>query len=289
MDGPSKPNKLLWPAAGVSKQDLWDYLAAVADRMLPWFTDRPLTLLRHPEGIDGDGFFAKDLPSHAPSEIKRFEQRSDSGRVTSYMVPTRLSDLQWAGHMGTIEFHPGHARVERIDRPDRFIIDIDPGDDPDVVIPACQWVHKTLNALEIESLVKTSGKRGLHVMVQVERRYSFEELRDFGHGIATATAAAHPNELTTRMRKKDRGGRLFLDWSRNGSWQTVVGPYSPRVHPDATVSAPLSWDEVTEDLELTSFTMRTVPDRDDPWADPPEPQRIETARTALTEHGFMPS
>src|SRR5699024_4058894 len=116
-----------------------------------------------------------------PDEIERYDQRSENGRVTSYMVPTRLTDLQWAGHMGTIEFHAGHARVDRIDRPDQFIIDIDPGDDPDLVIPATRWVRKTLEPLEIDSLVKTSGKRGLHVIVVVERRYSFEELRDFGH------------------------------------------------------------------------------------------------------------
>ena len=289
MKGPSKPDKLLWSKAGVSKQDLWDYLAAVADRMLPWFADRPLTLLRHPDGIDGEGFFAKDLPKHAPERIKRFDHRSEDGRTTSYMVPTRPEDLQWAGHMGTIEFHPGHARVDRIDRPDRFIIDIDPGDDPDLVVPATLWVRQTLDALELESLVKTSGKRGLHIVVGVERRYTFDELRGFGHAVANATAAAHPAELTTLMRKNQRKGRLLVDWSRNGSWQTVVGPYSPRVHQDATVSTPLSWDEVTDDLDPTAFTISTVPDRPDPWTKLPRPQRIEAARAALTEHGFRSS
>lgn len=287
---PSKPDKLLWPDAGFSKRDLWEYLAAVGERMLPWFADRPLTLLRHPDGITASGFFQKDLPRHAPDDLDRYDTTVDGGeRPVSYLVPHTVADLQWAGNAGAVELHPGSARVDRIDRPDLCTLDLDPGDDPDLVVPAARWLHEILEVLGLESMVKTSGKRGLHVALPLERRYPYDQVRAFGRGIAAACAASHPKELTTEMRKARRGGRLLLDWSRNGTWQTVVGAYSPRIHPAGTVSAPLSWDEVTDDLDPTTLTLTTVPDRGDPWADRPGPQRIETAQHALVDQGYLDS
>ncbi|CAN5252513.1 non-homologous end-joining DNA ligase [soil metagenome] len=284
---PSNPDKLLWPEAGFTKQDYWDYVSRVGDRMLLHLSERPLTFVRHPAGVGKQGFFQKDLPEHAPAWIHRFEHWSeDSKRTIRYPVARDLDDLRWMANMAAVELHPGWARIDRPDRPDRFAIDIDPGDDPDLLIPATRWLKEVLDALGLDSMVKTSGKRGLHVYVPIERRYDFSEVRAFGLALARACAASHRRELTVEMRKARRKGRLLLDWSRNGTSQTVVGAYSPRTNPLGTVSTPLDWDEVTVGLDPTAFTLATVPDRGDPWADPPGPQRIETARSALADMGF---
>lgn len=283
----SSPDKLLWPEAGLTKQDLWDYVTQAAPRLLPHIVDRPLTLKRYPSGIDGESFFQKNLPDSAPSSIERFTQWSDSSRRdVSYAVFGDVEDLQWAAQMGAIELHPWLARTDRPDRPDLVSFDLDPGDPSQSVVQAALQLRTVLEALGLESMVKTSGKRGLHVMVPIERRYRNDEVRGFGLAVARATASQHPGELTVEMRKAKRHDRLLLDWSRNGSSQTVVAAWSPRAHPAGTVSTPLRWSEVEPGLDPTAFTLRTVLDRDDPWDDPPAPQRIEQARDALAEQGF---
>lgn len=284
----SSPGKLLWPDAGVTKQDLWDYYTAAAPRLLPQVAGRPLTLKRFPDGIDGDqSFFQKDLPTHAPDALDRFCQWSDSSkREVCYLLARRVEDLQWSAQHAALELHPWLARVDRPDRPDVVMFDLDPGEASIPVTRAAHMVREVLEVLELASMVKTSGKRGLHILVPVERRYTNAELRGFGLAAARATASRHPDELTVEMRKARRGDRLLLDWSRNGASQTVVAAWSPRAHPAATVSMPLAWDEVEEDLDPTAFTIATALQRPDRWAEPVGPQRIERAREALDQQGF---
>jgi bifunctional non-homologous end joining protein LigD len=283
----SSPDKLLWPQAGFTKQHLWDYLTVAAPRLLPHVADRPLTLKRYPSGIEGESFFQKNLPASAPASIGRFTQWSESSRRdVSYALFDDVTDLQWAAQMGAIELHPWLARTDRPDRPDLVSFDLDPGNPSQSIIDAALRLRAVLEALGLDSMVKTSGKRGLHVVVPVERRYENPEVRGFGLAVARATAAQHPAGLTVEMRKAKRGDRLLLDWSRNGASQTVVAAWSPRAHPAGTVSTPLRWSEVVPGLDPTAFTLATALDRDDPWADPPPPQRIEQARDALAEQGF---
>jgi bifunctional non-homologous end joining protein LigD len=283
----SNPDKVLWPEAGFTKQDLWDYVERAADRLLPHLAERPLTLKRYPSGVHRQGFFQKDLPDHAPAGIARFTAWSEaSRRDVAYAVAGDVEDLRWFAQMNTVELHPWFSRVDRPDRPDLLGFDLDPGAPTQSVVDAARWLREVLDALGLDSMVKTSGKRGLHVYVPVERRYGFGELRAFGLAVARAVAARHPDRLTVEMRKANRGDRLLLDWSRVGPGQTLVAAWSPRAHPAGTVSTPLRWDEVTSGLDPTAFTLATALDRDDPWAAPPPFQRIERARAALAEQGF---
>lgn len=285
---PSSPDKLLWPDAGVTKQDLWDYYESAAERLLPHLAERPLTLLRHPAGIDRSGFVQKNLPASAPDHLRRFEAWAESSdRTVTYLVADDVEAVRWCAQVAGVELHPWFARTDRPDRPDMLAFDLDPPDDETgvPVSQAARWLRALLDDLELDSVIKTSGKRGLHVYVPIERRYDFAAVRGFGLGVARCCAAAHADELTVEMRKARRNGRLLLDWSRNGPAQTLVAAWSPRAHPAATVSMPLAWDEVTDDLDPTAFTLHNALERADAWAEVPAPQRIDRARAALEADG----
>jgi bifunctional non-homologous end joining protein LigD len=292
--GPSSPDKLLWPEAGVTKQDLWSYYTAAADRLLPHLADRPLTLKRFPDGVHGQGFFQKNLPDSAPEHLGRFVTHAESSkRDVTYPVARTVEDLQWCAQVAALELHPWFSRIDLPERPDTLAFDLDPSDDgPDEAadrVPAATaalWLREVLDGLGLAGRVKTSGKRGLHVYVPIERRYSFEEVRGFGLGVARCCAAVHPDDLTVEMRKARRGGKLLLDWSRNGPAQTLVAAWSPRATPRATVSMPLDWGEVTDALDPGRFTVRTALDRGDRWAAQPAPQRLERARATLQAGGY---
>ena len=284
---PSSPDKVLWPEAGITKQDLWDYYEAVADRLLHGLTGRPLTLKRFPDGLGGDGFFQKNLPPSTPGHVERFASWSESSdRTVTYAVARTTDDLRWCAQTAALELHPWFARVDRPERPDTLAFDLDPGGRAVPAAAAARWLRTVLDDLGLASLVKTSGKRGLHIYVPIERRYTYEEVRGFGLGVARCCAAAHPDDLTVEMRKARRSGRLLLDWSRNGPAQTLVAAWSPRAVEAATVSLPLAWEAVTDDLDPQEFTLRTAPELPDAWADPPRPQRLEQARERLQAEGF---
>ena len=286
----SSPGKVLWPAVGVTKADLAGYYAAVADRLLPHVHGRPLTLRQHPRGVAEQGFFIKNLPQHAPAHIRRFEAWTESSsRTVAYALADQPEDLAWFAQQNVVELHAWTCTSDRPDRADQLWFDLDPATAAQSVGQAAGWLHTVLAELGLQALVKTSGKRGLHVLVPVERRYDFSELRGFGLAVARACAARHPEALTVEMRKAERGGRLLLDWSRNGAAQTVVAAWSPRTDPRATVSLPVAWDELA-DLDPGAYSLRSLPQllaREDPWAATAiAPQRIETARAALQDAGF---
>jgi bifunctional non-homologous end joining protein LigD len=283
------PDKVLWPDAGVTKQDLADYFAAVADRLLPALADRPVTLKRFPEGIEGQGFFQKNLPKSAPKGLRRWSERAESaGRTVDYLIVDDADVLRWLAQMNVIELHPMPVRVDRRDRLDQLILDLDPADDggPDVAT-AASWAREVLDEVELEAWVKSTGKRGLHLVMPIERRYSFEEVRGLSLALARAIAARHPEELTVEMRKAERGGRLLLDWSRAGSGQTVVAPWSPRAIAGAPVAAPVPWEDVRPGDPPTPPTLREAAGLE-VEADEPGPQRLERAVAAVTEWGFPP-
>jgi DNA ligase D len=279
-------DKVLWPAAGVTKADLWAYLAEMADRMLPLLADRPLTLLRTPRGVDAERFFQKNLPDSAPAWLPRHEEYAPSSkRTVAYPLARSLDDLHWMANQNTVEWHPMLVRADRDDRLDLLVFDLDPSEEGPGAPRAAHLLREVLDELGLSAGVKTSGKRGLHLFVPIERRYDPATTRAFGLAAARACASRHPGELTVAMRKVDRGGRLLLDWSRNGAGQMMVAAWSPRATPEATVSMPLVWDEVSDDLDPTAFTMRTAPSRPATWRLPP-PQRLERAIGALERAGF---
>lgn len=283
----SSPDKVLWPEPGFTKRDLWEYYTAVADRLLPQVAGRPLTLRRHNAGVHREGFLQKNLPDSAPASVQRYRVWTEtSQREVAYALAGDVDDLRWFAQQNAVEVHPWFTRVDRPDRADLVAFDLDPSGETPPVARAARWLREVLDELDLASMVKTSGKRGLHVYVPVQRRYSFGELRGFALAVGRACAARHPDDLTVEMRKADRDGRLLLDWSRPGPAQTLAAAWSPRSHPAGTVSMPLSWEEVVDDLDPTAFTLATAPGRPDRWADPPAPQRIERARRALADAGY---
>ena len=294
----SSPDKVLWPEPGITKRELADYYEAVAPRMLPHIAGRPLTLIRANAGIEGERFIQKNLPDSAPDFVTRYEAWSpSSNRTVAYALADAAEDLRYFANQNAVELHAWFARIDDVERADTIAFDLDPpaGPAPEAaadgsvpVFQAAHWVRETLVDLGLDARIKTSGKRGLHLYVPVVRKHSYGELRGFTLAVARRCAARHPDELTVEMRKEDRGSRLLLDWSRSGQAQTLAVPYSPRAHPAGTVSTPLDWDEVDERLDVTSFTIRTVLDRPDPWSEKAKPYHLSKAWKQLVSEGFEP-
>jgi bifunctional non-homologous end joining protein LigD len=284
----SSPEKVLWPDTGFTKRDLWDYLHAAADRLLPHLADRPLSVKRFPRGIGHEGFFQKNLPDHAPDHVRRWRQWAASAdREVAYAVVDDVDDLAWFAQQNTIEFHPAVVRIDRPERPDHLVVDIDPGARDVPPARAARWVREVLDELGLAARVKTSGGRGVHVAVPVERRYGADLVRPLTLAIARMTVDRHPRDLTVEMRKAGRDGRTLLDWSRSTPGATVIAAWSPRARAEATVATPLHWSEVTDDLDPTGWTIATVLDRPDPWQDDGiVPQRLESARDAVVAQGY---
>ena len=283
----SSPDKVLWPEVGLTKADLFGYLTDAAGRILPEIADRPLSLKRFPKGVEGKGFFQKDLPDHAPEAIRRWRVWADSAdREVAYALVDDLEGLQWLGQQNTIELHPALLRVDRPDRADLLVFDVDPGEKDVPPARVARWVREVLDELGLQARAKTSGGRGVHVLVPIERRYGPELLRPLTLAVARMVADRHPDELTVEMRKAERGGRTLVDWSRGGG-STLIAAWSPRAHPQATVAMPLAWEEVTDELDPTAFTLVNALERDDPWeGDGVGPQRLERAASAVEAAGY---
>jgi bifunctional non-homologous end joining protein LigD len=282
------PDKLLWPERGLIKADLLAYYEAAAGRLLPHIAGRPLTLKRFNNGADGEGFFQKNVPASAPESLRRYETWTESSqRVVSYAVVDDLEGLRWCAQSNALELHAGFVRVDMPERLDTCPFDLDPWSPDQDVYRAALDLRAELSQLGLDARVKTSGKRGLHVYVPIERRYAFSEVSAFALAVCRLVASRDPNLYTVEMRKADRRGRLLLDWSRASSAQTMVAAWSPRATPTATVSTPLSWDEVAARIDVTSFTVPDVLERRDAWVDKPvAPQRLEPAAAALRDAGI---
>jgi bifunctional non-homologous end joining protein LigD len=268
----SRPDKLLWPSLEITKRAYVDYLGAVADAMVPWLRERPVTLVRAPDGVGGKQYFQKAAPDYAPPWIRTVRIPAPSaGRDVDYVVCEDRATLAWLGNQAVLEFHPAPVRVDMLERPDLLVVDIDPPEGAfDAAVEVSLLVLEVLDDLGIASGLKTTGGKGLHVVAPVERRYDADELRRAASRLTAIVSGRRPELVTDEFRKAKRQGRVMLDPSRNGTGATIVAPYSPRARPDGTVSFPL----VPEELGSTSpgeFTLDTVPgllDRPGPrrWA-----------------------
>jgi bifunctional non-homologous end joining protein LigD len=256
----SRPDKLLWPDAGITKAAYRAYLDAVADHMLPWLRRRPLTVIRAPDGVDGERYFQKAASSYTPSWIATIEIPAPSARRdVRYLICDHPQTLLWLGNQAAVEFHPAPVRVDRLDRPDWLVFDVDPPDGRfDDAVAVARLVLHELEGLGLQAGVKTTGGKGLHVLVPIERRYPTAELRGAAAAVAALVAAREPDLVTVEFRKADRGGRVMLDPSRNAPGATVVAPYSPRARPAATVSFPLASDDLGR-VRPGDFTIATAP------------------------------
>jgi bifunctional non-homologous end joining protein LigD len=256
----TRPEKLLWPALGITKQVFVDYLASVADRMLPWLRDRPLTLIRAPDGVDGERYYQKDTPAYAPSWIRTVTMPAPSAkRDVAYTVCNDAATLAWLGNQAALEFHPAPVRRDRLERPDLLVVDIDPPDGAfDAAVEVAFLVLDVLDDLGLRTLVKTTGGKGIHVMVPIVRHISPEQLRHAATRLTAIVTDRRPELVTAQFRKAGRKGRVMLDPSRNGPGATIVAPYSPRARAEATVSFPV----VPEDLRSIrpgDLTVATAP------------------------------
>lgn len=292
------PDRLLFPADGLTKADLATYHHAVADAMVPHLTDRPLMLQRFPEGIEGSGFYQKEAGRGVASWIPTVEVTKEGGVVNHPLVNDSASLLALT-NLSTVSFHRWPSRMDRLDRPDLLIVDLDPsGDDFDEVRRAAAWTREAFDEIDLAAYLQVTGSRGLHVVAPLDRSADTEAVATFAHDVARLLVARHPEELTAEFRKASRDQRLYVDTGRNGWAQTVVAPYSVRPRPGAPVATPISWAELDDpELRPGTWTIANVPDRvsrhGDPWADMRRRARALPARrrrldTLLAEAGAGP-
>ncbi len=262
----SNVDKPFWPELGISKGDLIAYYRDVAEVLVPHLRGRPFTMKRYPDGWQGKNFFQKNAPSHMPDWIERApfpaSTREGEKRIIEYAVVNDDLALLWMANMGCIDLHTWSSRVDKPERPDWVMFDLDPseGSGFEEVIEVAQLVKATLDLLELESFPKTSGSRGIHVLVPIARRHTFEEVREFAGIVAGALARAHPGLATTEWTKQKRRG-VLVDANQNGPGRTNATVYSVRPRAGAPVSTPLLWDEVKSGLDPLGFTMEAVLDR----------------------------
>jgi len=253
----SNLDKVFWPDDGITKGDLLDYYRQVAPVLVPHLKGRPFTMRRYPDGAFGKVFFQKNAPSHMPEWIKTFREGE-----TDYPVVDDELALLWMVNMGCIDMNPWYSRVDRPDRPDFVLFDLDPTPE----VPYSQTVEVALilkgllDGLGLVACPKTSGGKGFHILVPLDRRSTYEDTRRFAEHVAGVIAAAYPKLATTAWAKSKRRG-VLIDANQNGLGKTIASVYSVRPHPGAPVSTPLRWDEVTESLEPAAFTMGAVLDR----------------------------
>jgi len=269
----SNPRKIFWPDEGYTKSDLIAYYEAVSGRVLPYLVDRPVVLTRYPDGIAGKSFYQKDAPDFIPSWI-RTERiwASEVERDIDYFVIDDVQTLRYVVNLGVIPLHLWGSRAGSLERPDWLILDLDPKGAPFTdVVKVARALRKILDALELASYVKTSGATGLHILLPLGARYTYEETRTFAHLLATLGVEAEPAISTIVRPVRDRGGKVYIDYLQNGQGQTIVAPFSVRPLPGAPVSCPLRWTEVTERLDPRRYTLATMAARLDKVGDPVAP------------------
>ena len=244
----SNLEKTLYPAGGFTKAHVLDYYRRAADVILPHLQGRALTMKRYPEGVDREYFFEKRCPAHRPAWVKtaQISRRGAEGRMTVCLVDD-LPTLMWVENLASLELHVPLARAASPDAPDFMVFDLDPGDGAG--IPECARVALILRELlarvGLTGCAKTSGKKGLHLYVPLNRgEASFDDIKTFSRAVAEAMQKDHPDLVTARMARESRAGKVFINWSQNGSTMTMVCVYSLRAEGQPTVSFPLSWDEV---------------------------------------------
>jgi bifunctional non-homologous end joining protein LigD len=267
----SSVDKVLFAEAGITKGDLVDYYARIAETMLPHLSDRPVAVKRYPDGLDGEGFFQKNAGPHYPGWLRREDIPKRDGGTIDHVVVDEPATLVYLADQGTLEFHPWLSQAGDLEHPVEMVFDLDPPDDADVgaVRTAARHLRGLLDELEVSSRIKTSGSVGFHVHVPLDGSADWDEASELARGIAEVLAARHPEELTTEQRKAARHGRVFVDWLRNGYGQTSVAAYSVRARPGAPVASPIDWDELGE-VEPRGYGLRNLfrrlGQRDDPWS-----------------------
>ncbi len=255
------PDRIIFPKAGLTKADLVGHYQRVGSTMLTFLAGRPLTLQRFPKGIEEKGFMQKNAAKHFPDSIGRYSVDKRDGDTTEYPVVTQAEDLAYLANQGTVTFHMWTATTAEPDRPDWMVIDLDPeAEDVEGVRFATMAVRELLAEFELEGFVLATGSKGFHVWVPLDASVEFDAVSTATRALASMVALRHPDRLTTEFLKKDRTGRVFVDWLRNTGIATVVVPFSLRPRPNASVAVPIRWDEV-ETATPDQWTLTDLGDR----------------------------
>jgi bifunctional non-homologous end joining protein LigD len=270
----SNRDKLFFPDAGLTKGDLVDYYAQVADTMVPHMKRYPVSMQRFPDGLQGESFYNKDAPDYFPDWIPtaKFPKR-EGGSFDAPIVDSKAA-LIYLADQAVLTFHLYLARADDLEHPDKMIFDLDPPEgteDVRAVRQAALDVRAVLAELDLQAWVQTTGSKGFHVLVPLDRTAGFDEVRRFARDVARVLVRRHQDKYTLEERKKKRGGRIFLDMLRNAYGATSVAPYSVRARPGAPVATPLDWHEVEAGASPREWTIQNIPNRlgqkQDPWSD----------------------
>jgi bifunctional non-homologous end joining protein LigD len=258
-------DRVLFPDVGVTKADLFEYYGEVAPAILPHLKNRPFTMKRMPMGVGTESYFQKQAPKGMPSWIPtrafRTVRRTGESRMVDFPLVQERDALQWMVQMNCIDMNAWYSRVDKPERPDYVVFDLDPPDgDFALCIRAAHLLHELLDSLELRSYVKTSGADGIHVLVPITRRYGFDETYAFAEAVSRRLEADNPGVVTTEWLKRKREG-VLLDHRQNGHGKTLASVYSVRPKPGAPVSTPLRWEELTDDVTPGDFTMSVALER----------------------------
>ncbi|RYG40215.1 MAG: DNA ligase, partial [Chitinophagaceae bacterium] len=255
-------SKVYWPEDGYTKRDMFNYYYQIADYILPYLKDRPLSLNRFPSGIHGKSFYQKDVKGKAPEWAKTFPYTTSDGEEKEYLVGDKEDTLMWMASLGCIEINPWFSTTKHPDNPDYCVIDLDPDKNTfeQVIQVACE-VKNILDAVGIPGYPKTSGSTGMHIYIPLGAKYTYDQSQLFAKLIVTFIHQ-QLGEFTSMERQiKNRGGKMYLDFLQNRPGATIAGPYSLRPKPGATVSMPLDWSEVRPGLTMKDFTILNAVDR----------------------------
>ncbi|MBE9586672.1 DNA ligase D [Mucilaginibacter sp. JRF] len=254
--------KLYWPEDKITKGDMLNYYYKVGEYMMPYLKDRPMSLNRFPGGIHGQSFYQKNVTDKAPDWAKTFDHVTDEGKVTKYLVGTDEASLLWMNSLGCIEINPWFSRAQTPDNPDYCVIDLDPDKHTyDQVVEAARLVKDILDAIDVPSYPKTSGSTGMHIYIPLGGKYSYQQSQIFANIIVKHVHEQIPDYTSLERSIAARKGKMYLDYLQNRPGATIAGPYSLRPKPGATVSMPLSWDEVKPGLTIQHFNIHNALDR----------------------------
>jgi bifunctional non-homologous end joining protein LigD len=242
----SNLDKVLYPKAGFTKGEVIDYYIRIAPVLLPHLKDRPLTMKRYPDGVEGEFFYEKNCPSHRPSWVKTAKVWSEgNNRTMEYCLANDLPTLVWAANLADLELHTSLSRKSKIDRPTMMVFDLDPGPPADIV-QCCQvglWLRDLLAKLKLESFAKTSGSKGLQVYVPLNTPATYDETKTLAHALAEYLERERHALVVSKMSKELRKGKVLVDWSQNDEHKTTICVYSLRAKEEPTVSTPVTWEE----------------------------------------------
>ncbi|MCI0543558.1 MAG: non-homologous end-joining DNA ligase [Actinobacteria bacterium] len=277
-------DRVVFPADGITKGDVFDYYGTVADSLLPYITDRALTVERYPKGIGADGFMQKNAPDHYPDFIGRHETPKEGGGTTVYPVVHDTDGILYYANLGVITFHAPPVRVADPSHPDWVVWDLDPPPGRvDLAREAARLMRDVIEGHGLRTWVMTSGSKGYHLRALLRRDLGADEVAGVARGLGALASAAKPDLATLAFLKKERAGRVFIDWLRNAPYSTAVAPWSLRPRDGAPVAAPLDWEELSR-VPPDGIRLGDVGERlaTDPWAGI-EGQEISATASAVAE------